>query len=134
MKVFSTLADLKAFSENLYEYYHGNMLEITEDAANVDNEKLEDLVGGEINIVETAEDLKQITTTEQNKDGQYLDVTEASSSFDMCARHPTRYDLIEFFMATHNGGGHIYLVPDKFMHQYPTIQECMDKTKEAWEG
>jgi hypothetical protein len=79
----------------------------------------EDYLGGDVNIVETEEDLKKITNCDldfaDKHGGRWPDVTDMPMVWDDCRKLDEEWAL--FFAAWTDAGGNTYYVPRKFWEQ-----------------
>ena len=68
--------------------------------------------GGNFFLVESEEDLKDITTFKINGEGTYYSLYERSETYDYVEVHDN--SIASIFIATNNAGGPTYLIPKKF--------------------
>ncbi len=76
--------------------------------------------GGSINIVETVEDLKEISVLVDSEinPGEYATLYEAASTADQAFYFPGR-EWVMFWIATNNNGGPSYFIPKSVIQAVP---------------
>jgi len=81
--------------------------------------------GGNVYVVETLEDLKEIHTLEPSPDEtRWLSILEAASSFDQAVYLPGER-WVMMWMATNNNGGPSFFIPRELADQVTNIKKSM---------
>jgi hypothetical protein len=97
------------------------------------------LFGGDFCLVETVEDLKEVSTaveakvagvTEKRLNG-WASIIDVATSFDICEYLPNG-DHIIAMMCWNDAGGTVFYIPSKFADEFPTIKGCIEATSKYW--
>jgi hypothetical protein len=93
---------------------------------------LEHITGCTYHMVQTIEDLAEITTLEYI-DGNlvYVSVLQGPVAFDD-VRWSKATDHMIIFSATNNGGGPVWYIPRAIVEQVPNLPLTLEKTKQYW--
>jgi hypothetical protein len=82
----------------------------------------EELLGGDVFIIETPEDLKEIHAYDSN--GDLVNISSHTATFDSAHYFPSREWML-FFTATSDQGGPSFIVPTSLGKNYVTVEECI---------
>jgi hypothetical protein len=124
-----------------------------DDDEDVTTAEFDYVFGGDVNVVETLEDLKSISTVEDfhvptgqiiqmtfdqmeangidTKDLRNANITETAASFDS-AEWVADNKWVVLFLATNNAGGESFYIPKDIVDQCPNIQKSIDMTTVMW--
>jgi hypothetical protein len=133
MKIFTAPSDLKIFDKNLFMYY-AELFTMDEETLS-NTETFDEIVGGNVNVLEVLDDLKRVPTLQPaTSQINWKTLEEAPGIFDTCE---TVLDgqYVELFLATNNGGGEVYLIPKVLASECPNVQESIlitSKSKEEY--
>jgi len=130
MKTFRTFNELEeAAPGDLADYiFH------LERNSNITGEELfMDYYGGDFNVVETVDDLKDIMTTHliEDPEPRWANILEEADSFDLCRWLPDG-KWVEIMMCTTDTGGATYFVPRDLALQVPNVISSIELSKEFW--
>jgi hypothetical protein len=130
MKTFSKFEDLKAFDEAVFKHFdeHVKAFDKEYPSENETNWELMDFFGGDVNFVESVEDLKLIKSMDDK-----TSLFEKPEAYDSC-EEILDGRFVAIFIATNNGGGPTYLVPKTIYDVHPTVKESIDMTKNYWKS
>ena len=100
------------------------------------------LMGGDVMLIETEEDLKQIDVLRGvDANGNFIElldqnavrsanVAEASCGFD-AAHYLVTEDFAVLFTATNDAGGDVYYIPRAIADKYPTVEASIKESNEG---
>lgn len=80
--------------------------------------------GGDVFVVETDEDLKEISTSIADSPERWKSVDEVADSFDQARWLPDE-SYVVLFMAWNDSGGPSYFVPKEIAERHPTVLESI---------
>jgi len=135
-KLASNLEELKnANIPEVYDKIYNGLITYEPDPEDLKQflkDSFEFLLGGDIFLVESAEDLSEILTPmvkSYNESPSYYNLKEKASHFDICE---ICGDFVYVLLCTHNGGGNTYLVPLEIANENPTVIESIELTKQGY--
>jgi hypothetical protein len=98
--------------------------------SNLEDESFMETLGGDVFVVETTDDLKDVYIGYDDKD-QPLDIRNTADVVDSAFYFPSK-NWILIFVATNNAGGSSYIIPKDIADLYVTIETCIEKTNQYW--
>lgn len=137
MRVYTNLEELKAGAPALIvKRFQDAMrdVELVDDDGNKTSAEaapFEFVFGGDVHIVETDEDLKEISTSVEDTPDRWHSIDEVACAFDGCE---WLGDWLEVWMAWTDAGGDTYFVPRDIASRHPTVLASVEMTRTAWEG
>jgi len=136
MKTIITKADLKycypihqeeeSFLRSIYIEGDRSWLSLPDEA------EIEDATGCAYHMVESLEDLKQISTiVREGKELVYKDITQQALEFDD-VRWSKSGDHLIIFSGETNSGGPVWYIPRKIVAEVPTVFQSLEATQLYW--
>jgi len=127
MKIYRNFEELKSAPPEIYAYF------VTMEDGKIHDKDFMDWYGGDVHLIETEDDLKEIKTTIVSKDNpnEWASILEKADSFDSCRILPHSL-YVEVFNATTDAGGSSYFIPLKLANEYPTVIESINLSEQAW--
>jgi len=99
-----------------------------------ENDTFEFLLGGNIFLIETVEDLKEIDTTVPRTDTQgYKSLYETSAIFDIAYYIGPNQEYAMIVLIVNNSGGPTFYIPKDIYTQCRYIDESIVRTKESYD-
>jgi len=145
MKQYTSKQSLGEVADRtLWTYLIELVEQVAGDAVNPgDDFQFMDVLGGDIFIVQSAEDLKQIRTATFQETGDvtqdtvveesdgYLSIVETFDAFD-CCEYILNGRYVNILLCTNNSGGDTYIVPRNIADKCDNIRRSIMATSTAW--
>jgi|SaaInl4_135m_RNA_FD_contig_121_99253_length_7721_multi_5_in_0_out_0_7 hypothetical protein len=142
MKTIDTFAGLSDIAdEELRLHYSGEFLRVLGhgEASEADLEQVminappfSEFAGGSLNIIETMEDLNEVSTPNMSNDGEnWASIVEIASAFDMC-EYILKGKHVSLMSAWNNAGGATYAIPRHIANKCDNVKLSVAMTAEAW--
>jgi hypothetical protein len=134
-KLASNLEELK--NANIPEFYdkiYNGLLTYETDPEDLKQflkDSFQYILGGDIFLVESSEDLSEIITPMvkyYDESPSYYTLKEKASHFDICE---ICGEFVHVLLCTHNGGGNTYLIPLDIANENPTVIESIELTRQG---
>jgi hypothetical protein len=131
MKEYKNYEELKEAPEEVFN--HMALMEDHPDSP-PPNVNFEEWWGGNIYLLESEEELDNISTTiTTDDDSRWKTIRETADSFDDC-RLLRSGNYVVIFTATTDAGGPTYFIPKVIVDKCPHVMESVKLSKEAWGG
>jgi len=137
MKEFCKLIDLRVESdpiiaEEIAKVFSGEQEELFKDY-DVENDDFDELLGGLVYVVETPEDLKEISTMQENKEtGEWRSLFEVPSSYDIAHFVGPNREYVLIALIVCNEGGPSFFIPKEVYEKCPNVTESIKLTEKFW--
>jgi len=126
MKVYKDFNELKNGPSEVFEYIKG-----LDDNYEIHNHSFMDWYGGNIHVIETKEDLREITIygkfSESNPD-EWETLADVAGCFEICEFLPTG-TYVNIYTTTSDAGGPTYFIPFEIAIKCPTVLESIELSK-----
>jgi hypothetical protein len=132
MKVFTKFNDLRKAPAHIQKYFKDLVDNSDDDPEKPTGDTLfVEYYGGDVFLIDKPEDLSQIHTTKQSetRENEWANIAEVADAFDECKAIP---NFVVVSNATTDSGGPIYFIPKSIASRFPTVEESMRLTEEAW--
>jgi hypothetical protein len=125
MKEFKTAEELMEFNQLVGDRYLEIMVDYLpyETVENIGKYPFNEVFGGNVFVVESPEDLREIRTVNRTS------LAEAPAVFDICQWY-FNFTFVEVFLATNNAGGNTYLIPDDIANNSENVLKSIGLTEE----
>jgi hypothetical protein len=125
MKVYTNFGELAQAPDDIYQYF----LEMEGSNQPLPNTMLMTWYGGNVHVIETLEDLKEIKTSIESEvnENDWASIVETPAAFDAC-RQITK-NFVEVYMTWNNDGGPSYFIPTEIAAQCPNVAESIKMSK-----
>lgn len=133
MRQFKNIAELLTAPELIYKYHKQVFKQIAEETGenleNVMKDPFENVLGGDIFLIERFDDLCYIQTTKEDTNGNWMTLLQTSDAFDACEWIG---DYVYIFCATNNAGGPSFWIPRKVVDKSNFVRDSLVLTQSFW--